>query len=667
MVKLKRSGRKVGRNPSSAALVLGYALAGVGVYVLYRKWKGLGADPDPARAAIEKAVGPMVEPAPTTPGSPTNFPGWWRNYTPPQGVPEPGQFSPVTGERIEPTAGFVANYPPPQGSLSPLQEKFAREKAVEAEMQAKYGPGLVQAQPSLATSLMTADVSRAIVSQKPVDVSQMVMASRAPSALQADPGMSERMRSEQRAVEAERSLRADIAGAYTNAVKKGAVSDDFMRALKSKTGEYHPITSVQGQTSIGPKAAAEAIALGFYAKVDASTGDPGLQKQQTALSNLLSNMSTTDPRRAVVVKDLQSVNNRLANMEGRSLKEYQDAYTKQAKLEAELKRTSPSDSNYSNLSRQLAKVSQKVSDMNAKAQTAYKQAVEIKTLDAKQADDKRQIERQIDQFARERGYVNPDGTVNISDPAARAAVQAAVANMNLKHSVERQRLKEQQMGVGEGRGRDNASESAAAARAGAKQAEERTEAARQVSYDRDVAEEMVKQAVREGKYAPASGESFEDSVRKELATGNIGSQNAAMRAEAEKRVQKMRDDAAKAQQQAVKEAASPLAKARALPPVAPRQISVSSISWSRKGPRKDKTPPPEGGGGGSDAGYDSGYTSSTGSSQGSETGSAPSVPSSVPVPSTPVSSQSRGEQVESLFNAPRPSAPKPSAPVYEEE
>jgi hypothetical protein len=62
--------------------------------------------PDAARAAIERVVGPMTEPAPMIPGSPTNYPGWWRNYTPPQLI-DPGQLDPQTGNMRVAEAGQI--------------------------------------------------------------------------------------------------------------------------------------------------------------------------------------------------------------------------------------------------------------------------------------------------------------------------------------------------------------------------------------------------------------------------------------------------------------------------------------------------------------------------------------------------------------------------------
>lgn len=548
----KRKRRQARHNPPASSYI-GYALLGVGAYMLFKKWKGMGATPDAAKAAIEKAVGPMVQPAPMIPGSPTNVVGWWRNYTPPQQIPAPGDFSPVTGEQVRGAEMY----------------RMSHEKA-------ELYPSAPTPQPTLSASLMSNAAATGV--GKPVKFEREFMASRAPDPTQLDPDF-------QRTVETEQNFKKSLGSDFQRSIGARQVRPDFLSAYQerqikllppeqqaaARNSKYLTLSPVKLGADGSPVAVApEAIAAAFYAKKDAFNADPALIKQRDGIANEISTaqmakrtalenrdgkaLAKASTEIAALDLKLNSVNNRLAAQSGTELKKYQDSYVEQSRLQQQLE----ADPSNKRLQNKLASVSAKLEKMDAQAQTGYQQAVEIKQLDAKQTDDKRQLSR----IAAEKGYVNQSGSMTISDPV----LAAAVADMNLKHSVERQRLKEQQTGAGEGRGRGNESASAASARAEAGQAAAQVDASRQVSFDRDVAAAVVTDALKAGKYKMVPGESFEDAVKRELATGSTGKENAGMKAAAEAKLQKMRDEATKSQQQAAKDLQDSLAKARAMPP-----------------------------------------------------------------------------------------------------
>lgn len=550
----KRKRRQAQHNPPASSYI-GYALLGVGAYMLFKKWKGMGATPDAAKAAIERAVGPMVAPAPTIPGSPTNVVGWWRNYKPAQQMPAPGDFSPVTGEQVQ-----SASLPPI--TMDQIMRMSPEQVIAEANARKPQTPQ------SLSASLMSAASATGV--GRPVSTTQIVMASRSPDPAQLDPDF-------QRTVETEQNFKKSLGSDFQRSIGAKQVRPDFLSAYQEKqikllppeqqaaarNSKYLTLTPVKLGADGSPVAVApEAIAAAFYAKKDAFNADPALIKQRDGIANEISTaqmakrtalenrdgkaLAKASAEIAALDLKLGSVNNRLAAQSGTELKKYQDSYVEQSRLQQQLE-ADPSNKRIQN---KLASVSAKLEKMDAQAQTGYRQAVEIKQLDAKQTDDKRQLSR----IAAEKGYVNQSGSMTISDPV----LAAAVADMNLKHSVERQRLKERQTGV---------STTTDAKREEWKKA---TPEAQAEGLRRDIATELVKQATntKDGGYKPLPGESFEDAVKKELATGNIG-KDAGMKAAAEAKVQKMRDDAAKSQQQAAKDLQDSLAKARAMTPLAP--------------------------------------------------------------------------------------------------
>jgi hypothetical protein len=561
-------------------------------------------------------------------------------------------------------------------------EQVAEELARRASSQEQAS------QPSLYKTLLRAGVSNAISLAKPTDVSQVTMQAKAPDPSQ----VGSESKDQERNRTTEQSFNASLGTSFRNSLNAKRVSTDFLVAYqekqlaslpkdqqdairKSGTLKLLPIKEVAGAV-VG--ASPEAIAAEFYSKKDLSSADPVLIKQMNETANQIRNArdAKNGALAATLESKLDSIKGRLASQSGNELRKYQDAYVEQATLQKQLDRN-PS---HKGLQNKLASVSKKLERMDAQAQTGYKQAVEIKQLDAKQAADRLQFV----ETARNLKYPNTftidaagnefEGPLDMRDPALRAAM----ADLRNNQAVERQRLKEKQMGIQEGRGKDNRSEPDLAAKAGAAEAKAQTRAAAEISSRRDEAAEMVKVAVDKGKYSPLPGESFEDSVKREMATGEFSKKYAEFKSVADERIRKMRADALAQQQTAKTEfdafariKAERAARSTAAPPASKEEelLAKQEAQLARiisrpsrvtvKGSRGEtgKTGgPPE-----STQTTDTGYPTAAAATQNPSKSSQKSSGGSLPIPtarseeSTQSSNEARTEQTKGLL-ADRPKA-----------